>query len=137
MTDNDRLEALKAKVEGMGFELRKTCVFGSMDFNEDLQDYEIVGDRWRLWFQEDNSDIAETLLAALDPKAVRVRICNEPGDSLDEGVVKCDYVRCDMWNCPWSTNGGRGDACDTPGPNCPGPAKPGHEYVLVERKVMQ
>ena len=118
MTDNDRLEALKAKVEGMGFELRKTCVFGSMDFNEDLQDYEIVGNRWRLWFQEDNSDIAETLLAALDPKAVRVA-----------GNIPTDKGKCaqclffDGWKCGLS--------------DCIDPAPDGYERVLVERKVMQ
>ena len=131
MTNNKRLEAIKAKAEGVGLEF-------SINLRKDqyrISDTNKATGRWRFWiaFWEDALEIATTLLDALDPDAVRVEI---------NPIHNCYH--CDLFNdtnCKHLIlNPVAGAPVKVPGPDClfnKMPLGEDEEYILVRRKVVR
>jgi len=132
MTDNNRIAALRAKAEGMGLYVGPTGKLikpkGGTGFRVASGIVESQGKgTWVFYGNHTKDDLATaaTLLNALDPEAVGVEIRTAP-----DSVEYC-YYRCSFFNsCPWQIIGERGDKQTSK--HCPGPAQPGHKWILVE-----
>ena len=138
MTDNKRLEAIKAKAEGMGLEwyypkhTHPRSTFALTMRRTKPHGYSALF----LSGQVNNPDdlaTAHTLLAALDPEAVRVEI---------NPIHNCYH--CDLFNdtnCKHLIlNPVAGAPVKVPGPDCPAikmPLGEDEEYILVRRKVVR
>ena len=115
MTANDaRIEAIRAKAEGLGLE-----------YTESKYHFSICGDKWDYVGVKRKLDCittAETLLAALSPgPVVRIKTQDTSGFACGPCGLRAQGFYCVI---------NKADKNDNPGPNCPGPAPPGYEWRL-------
>lgn len=75
-------------------------------------------------------DTAATLLGALDPGAVVVKVGHACIDPMRQHECELSPYKCGLSVDRASET----DPIKIPGPDCPGPAPDGHEWVLVLRR---
>jgi len=130
MTDTDRLTELRERAEGMGLR----CIVSGPHWNGHYiinlhkhVDTEPSISGWREYATVYDLDTAATLLAALDPEAVKVEISKDCGgccfDPRTCGLSEW-YEKPGNWQGP-------PEAYYDPGPDCPGKPMPGWHYELM------
>ena len=122
MTDNERLLRIKEQCDKRGW-----IAFIAGDENGENHQLQV----------KVPVDVAEALLAATDLGAPVVVIANDKYDSIEyRHPIMCSF------DCTFHPGGSGPCQWDNkhhthyiPGPDCPGPAEEGYEWVLVKRLV--
>ena len=140
MTTDERLERIKGECEKQELQcLEQECLANLLQYGRCLRIQKNCSGGWRWSMQlliqadgdtdtewvEANLDLAELLLAATDPDAVRVLIQQTKDGQCAKGCIFVTHCKWAEYEFP----------IVNPGPSCPGPAPDGYEYVLVLMKV--